>query len=110
MAKNDRIVRYSSEELVLMPNEADWAKVRAITPDDIERIADEGDGPLPEGWEKSIILGVPKPKKDLPIRLDSAVPRWFKAQGPGYQTGINAVLQAFVQVRVREENATVKSR
>jgi BrnA antitoxin of type II toxin-antitoxin system len=41
------------------------------------------------GWEQTIILGAPKSKKDVHIRLDPAVLRWFKAQGPGYQTRIN---------------------
>jgi uncharacterized protein (DUF4415 family) len=37
------------------------------------------------------------------IRLDAAVLRWFKAQGPGYQTRINAVLRAFVHAREQAE-------
>jgi uncharacterized protein (DUF4415 family) len=36
------------------------------------------------------------------IRLDPIVLRWFKAHGPGYQTRINAVLRAFVEVRQKE--------
>lgn len=27
---------------------------------------------------------VPEPKKDVHIRLDPALLRWFKAHGPGY--------------------------
>jgi uncharacterized protein (DUF4415 family) len=72
--------------------------------EEVERMADEEDGPLPEGWEKTIILGVPEPKKDVHIRLDPAVPRWFKSRGPGYQTRINAVLRSFVEAREREES------
>ena len=37
------------------------------------------------------------PKKLLSLRLDNDVVDWFKQQGPGYQTRINAVLRAFVQ-------------
>jgi len=29
------------------------------------------------------------------LRIDPDVLAWFKAQGPGYQTRINAVLRAF---------------
>jgi len=103
MAKKDPIVRYTVEQLATMPSETNWAKVRAMPQDEVERMADEEEGSLPEGWEKTIILGVPEPKKDVHIRLDPAVLRWFKSHGPGYQTRINAVLRSFVQAREREE-------
>jgi hypothetical protein len=38
-----------------------------------------------------------------------AVLDWFKAQGAGYQTRINAVLRAFVHARQRAEPARQKS-
>ena len=34
-------------------------------------------------------------KQAVTIRLDADVLEWFKTQGPGYQTRINAVLRAF---------------
>jgi len=92
-------VRYSAEQLATMPNETDWARVDAMTQEEVERMADEDEGPLPEGWEKTIVLGVPEPKQDVHIRLDPAVLRWFKAHGRGYQTRINEVLRAFVQAK-----------
>ncbi len=99
MPKKDRIVRYSSAELARLESEADWEKVDRTTPDEVEHQAAADDGPLPDGWEKTIILGVPEPKQDVHIRLDRAVLRWFKLQGPGYQTRINAVLRAFVAAK-----------
>ena len=36
-------------------------------------------------------------KAAISLRLDPEVVDWFKAQGPGYQTRINAVLKAFVE-------------
>ena len=39
---------------------------------------------------------VPLPAKaSISLRIDVDVLDWFKAQGPGYQTRINAVLRAF---------------
>jgi uncharacterized protein (DUF4415 family) len=35
------------------------------------------------------------PKTSLALRVDADVVEWFKAQGPGYQTRMNAVLRAF---------------
>ena len=34
-------------------------------------------------------------KELISLRIDQDVIEWFKAQGPGYQTRINAVLRAF---------------
>lgn len=35
------------------------------------------------------------PKISIALRVDSDVLAWFKTQGPGYQTRMNAVLRAF---------------
>jgi uncharacterized protein (DUF4415 family) len=35
------------------------------------------------------------PKASISLRLDQEVLDWFKSQGPGYQTRMNAVLRAF---------------
>jgi uncharacterized protein (DUF4415 family) len=43
------------------------------------------------------------------FRLDPDVLDWFKAQGAGYQTRINAVLRAFVHAPRRAEPARQKS-
>ena len=55
----------------------------------------EAPGPYP-GWEKTIVPGVPERKQPVTIRLDADVVDWFKDQGKGYQTRINAVLRAYV--------------
>lgn len=34
-------------------------------------------------------------KSAISLRVDPEVLRWFKAQGPGYQTRMNAVLRAY---------------
>jgi uncharacterized protein (DUF4415 family) len=34
-------------------------------------------------------------KASIALRVDADVLEWFKSQGPGYQTRINAVLRAF---------------
>lgn len=56
----------------------------------------------PEADVKHIVRGIlrqglkPVPSKvSISLRVDADVLEWFKAQGPGYQTRINAVLRAF---------------
>jgi uncharacterized protein (DUF4415 family) len=109
LQKKGRFVRYTRDEIKAMlargEDQTDWARVRAMSQDEADRLADEEDGPLPEGWEKTIVLGIPEPKQGVHIRLDADVLRWFKAQGPGYQTRINAVLRAFMAARARTDTA-----
>jgi uncharacterized protein (DUF4415 family) len=56
----------------------------------------------PEADVKHIVRGIVrrglKPvaaKTSVSLRVDADVLEWFKAQGPGYQTRMNAVLRAF---------------
>jgi uncharacterized protein (DUF4415 family) len=67
-------------------------------PDRDVRVSDEH----PEADLKHIVRGIVrhglKPissKTSISLRVDADVLEWFKAQGPGYQTRINAVLRAF---------------
>ncbi|MGD0959872.1 MAG: BrnA antitoxin family protein [Methylomonas sp.] len=107
MSKKENIVRYTAEEVAQMlargESKTDWAKVKGMSQDEIERLADEEDGHMPEGWESTVILGLPPRKKEVHIRLDEDVLDWFKSHGAGYQTRINAVLRSFVQTRRQME-------
>jgi uncharacterized protein (DUF4415 family) len=107
MPKKPPIVRATLKEAREMlaggGDKTDWQFVKAMPQEEVERMADEEDGALPDGWENTIVLGVPEPKQDVHIRLDPVVLRWFKTQGPGYQTRINAVLRAFVDAKQRGE-------
>jgi uncharacterized protein (DUF4415 family) len=56
----------------------------------------------PEASVKHIVSGIARrglkpilPKASISLRLDADVLAWLKAQGPGYQTRINAILRAF---------------
>ena len=56
----------------------------------------------PEANVKHIMRGVVRsglkvipPKKSVSLRIDADVLEWFKAQGVGYQTRINAILRAY---------------
>ena len=62
----------------------------------------------PEFDPKHIVRGIvrrglkPVPSKELiSLRIDQDVIEWFRAQGPGYQTRINAVLRAFRDTSTR---------
>jgi uncharacterized protein (DUF4415 family) len=107
MARKERIVRASAEEIQAMrdrgESRSDWQAAEQLTEAEVEHFAEDDDGALPQGWETTVEIGVPEPATPVHIRLDSQVLRWFKASGPGYQTRINAVLRAFVQARQRDD-------
>ena len=46
-------------------------------------------------------LPMPRPKAHASLRIDADVLDWFKGQGKGYQTRINAVLRSYVQQKAR---------
>jgi uncharacterized protein (DUF4415 family) len=110
MQRRGGFVRYTADELSKLKSETDWAKVDATTREEVERQAEADDGPLPEGWEDTVVFGVPGPKRGVYLRLDPDILDWFKADGPGYQTRINAVLRAFVRARKEAEHSERKSK
>jgi uncharacterized protein (DUF4415 family) len=90
------IVRRSLKQL--KPGKTDWAAVDALTDEDIEKaIAEDPDAApiLDEEWFKRAVVVIPA-KTATSIRLDGDVIDWFKSQGKGWQTRMNAVLRAYV--------------
>ncbi len=108
MRRQGGLVCYTAEELKEMvrrgESQTDWAKVDAMTEEALEAsvAADPDDVHEPVDWSRAF-AGLPpgvlesSRKQDVHIRLDSDILHWFKGQGRGYQTRINAVLRAFVE-------------
>lgn len=105
----NNIKRYSADELRALrargESRTDWARVDARTDDQLEAaVADDPDWKdVPPDWYKDAIPVMPGPKKLLSLRLDPDVVDWFRSQGVGYQTRMNAVLRAYVKARQREK-------
>lgn len=75
----------------------DWKRVDALKDEDI----DLSDAPevSPEMFARAIVRRGLKPvsrKAQLTLRVDSDVLNWFRKQGQGYQTKINALLRAYM--------------
>jgi uncharacterized protein (DUF4415 family) len=104
MAKKEHIVSYTAKELKTKRAKGesltDWSKVRAMSQKEVDRLADQDDGELPEGWEKTVMIGLPPGKEAIKLRVDKDVLGWFKGTGKGYQTRMNNVLRAFVSSRL----------
>jgi uncharacterized protein (DUF4415 family) len=78
-------------------SETNLAKLRALSDERIKVTAEH-----PEADVRHIVRGIVrrglKPtskKQSIALRVDADVLEWFKAQGRGYQSRMNAVLKAY---------------
>jgi uncharacterized protein (DUF4415 family) len=93
-------VRHSSASLKSLRKTAksktDWTRVKSIKDEDI--VFSDSPEVTPEMFAQAVVrkgLQAPIRKRQLTLRLDADVLSWFKAQGRGYQTRINALLRAY---------------
>jgi uncharacterized protein (DUF4415 family) len=55
-----------------------------------------------EFWRKAKVA-MPRHKTSVSLRIDPDVLEWFRAQGPGHLTRINAVLRSYMEAKRRRE-------
>lgn len=92
------IIRKQLEDLSITTEEL--ARLAQIRDEDI----DFSDIPeLDKEWFESAELHMPETKERLTMRLDRDIVTFFKRQGKGYQTRMNAVLRAYVEAKRRDE-------
>ena len=71
----------------------DWKRLETTSDADI----DVSDIPkLDKAFFEHAHIRLPRRKQSISLRLDPDVLEWFKHQGQGYQTRINAVLKAYI--------------
>jgi uncharacterized protein (DUF4415 family) len=76
----------------------DWDRLEGMKDSEI----DFSDAPkLGKAFFQNSTVRLPQGKQSLSLRVDKGVLDWFKRQGKGYQTRINAVLRAYVQAHQR---------
>ena len=99
--KFENIVTYSGEELEAMQgrgeDRTDWKKASVAPMPD----GSDPDDFMEQGEFVTTELPMPRTKVHASLRLDADMLDWFKSQGRGYQTRINAVLRLYFQQRVR---------
>ena len=81
----------------LKVSRTDWNRIRRMKDKNIKLTHEH-----PEADVRHIVRGIARrglepvsQKKSVSLRVDEDVLEWFKSQGPGYQTRMNAVLRAF---------------
>lgn len=101
MRKRERIVSYAPAEMNAMVEQGrsatDWEALKALSAVEVEAAA--ASDPDTRGWVIDWSNAVVQPdarKTSVTMRLDPDVLAFFKEQGRGYQTKINAVLRAYM--------------
>lgn len=95
---NEKITRRKLSEL--RPGKTDWDYIDRLTDEEIQAAIDSDPDAAPAldhaGFEGATVV-LPEPKQAVSLRLDTDVLRWFREQGPGYQSRMNAVLRQYAQ-------------
>lgn len=86
-------------------SKTDWARVDALRDEDIDYSDIPKQGP--DFFANAIIW--PGPKQQITLRIDPDVLKFFRKQGRGYQSTINAVLRKYMDAR-REQASEVRPR
>lgn len=86
------------KEVTMQQSQTDWKAVETMQDKDIN-LSDLPEV-SPEKFSQAIVRKGLKPvqkKSQITLRIDADVLNWFKAQGKGYQTNINALLKAYME-------------
>ena len=80
---------------------ADLRRLRAMTEAEIAATSPPELADLPEDFWDDAVVVTPPPKEAISLRVDQDVLEWFREQGAGYQTRMNAVLRSYMAAKVR---------
>ena len=87
----------------------DVARVRRMTEREIESTSPSELARLPAGFWDEAVLVPPVIKRAISLRVDPDVLEWFRAQGPRYQSRMNAVLRAYMTQMRRPRRSAGRS-
>jgi uncharacterized protein (DUF4415 family) len=80
--------------------QTDWKRVDALTDEDLAQAIEEDTDtfePDPAWLQHAMVLRPGQPKIRVTAYFDQEVVEWFRAQGRGYQTRMNAALRAYME-------------
>jgi len=102
MARKERIIRQTNKELRAMQgrgdSKSDWKAAANMTDAEVEAAiaGDSDEAGTAVDWSQASVE-LPQPKAILNMRVDRDVLEFFRRQGKGYQTKINAVRRSYVE-------------
>jgi uncharacterized protein (DUF4415 family) len=100
MKKDKHIKRYTAAKLKAQraASRTDLSKVDATTDADLERLVaeDEDERGLTPDWTRAKLV-LPQAKQSVHLRLEKEIITFFKSQGKGHISRMQAVLKAYVE-------------
>jgi uncharacterized protein (DUF4415 family) len=98
--KPQRIVRLTLEEASKMPDETDYARLDAMTDEDIAKaVAEDPDAcPVDLDWSDASLVVPPRMRASV-LFVEDDVLAWFRQSGEGYKDRMNAVLRAYMEAQ-----------
>ena len=96
----ENIIRVTAEEARTMKGETDYARLDAMTDEDIAKaVADDPDAcPVDADWSDASLV-VPARMRDTVLFVDDDVLAWFRASGEEFRHRMNAVLRAYMEAQ-----------
>lgn len=100
----ENIVRVTLEEARKMKGETDYARLDALTDEDIARaVADDPDStPMDADWSEAVLV-IPPAQQHKMMCVDDDVVAWFQKGGDGYRDRMRAVLRAYMEANRETE-------
>ena len=107
MRRDENIMHYSANELKARRGESltDWRKVDAMTDNELDKIiaSDDDERGFAPDWTRAELV-LPEPKQSVNLRLDRDIVEFFKGQGRGHISRMQAVLKAYVDAHQPKTN------
>lgn len=89
--------KHGSQGIKSVKGKTDWAALKKM-PDSKIKFTADAPQTSPGDWTDAVAhrgLPLPVKKEQIALRVDADVIAWFRAQGTGWQTRMNAVLKAY---------------
>jgi uncharacterized protein (DUF4415 family) len=87
----DEFKPFNFDDIRKLKSEAEWQDLIAKPAPQVASSPD---------WTRAD-LSAAEPKKMISLRVDPDVLDYFKSEGPGYQTRMNAVLRAWMEAQIK---------
>lgn len=96
------LIEQQDGSYVAVQGRTDWDRLDGCSEAALASTTDEADdsGHDPGFWDDAPIVH-PRAKERITVRLDADMLDWFRRQGRGYQTRMNAVLRSYFEVQRR---------
>lgn len=100
---SDPVRSVTAEEALRLPDMTDYARLDAMTDEDIAKaVADDPDAcPVDADWSDPSLV-VPPQMRDSVLFVDDDVLAWFRSAGDDYRNRMKAVLRAYMEAHQRK--------